>query len=103
MTAKNTRMQLRRLRRTLLGERRRATRRAERGPVMSASRRRARAAAGQVAANSSPGPTSCSSSSILVYVAIMAMRAQRTERELAALQRDVEAARQRDAGAESDA
>ena len=37
---------------------------------------------------------------ILVYVAIMAMRAQRTERELAALQRDVEAARQRDAQTE---
>ncbi len=33
---------------------------------------------------------------ILVYVAIMATRAQRTERELAALQRDVEAARERD-------
>jgi hypothetical protein len=30
---------------------------------------------------------------ILVYVAIMATRAQRTERELAELQRDVEAAR----------
>lgn len=36
---------------------------------------------------------------ILVYVAIMAARAQRTERELAQLQRDVEAARERD-GAE---
>jgi len=30
---------------------------------------------------------------ILIYVAIMATRAQRTERELAELQRDVEAAR----------
>lgn len=30
---------------------------------------------------------------ILVYVAIMAMRSQRIERELAELQRDVEAAR----------
>ncbi len=37
---------------------------------------------------------------ILIYVAIMAIRAQRTERELAALQRDVEAARQRDAQTE---
>jgi uncharacterized membrane protein len=31
---------------------------------------------------------------ILVYVAIMATRAQRTERDLAELQRDVEAARE---------
>ena len=38
---------------------------------------------------------------ILVYVAIMAMRAQRTERELAALQRDVEAARAREAEREA--
>lgn len=38
---------------------------------------------------------------ILVYVAIMAVRAQRTERELAALQRDVEAARERDAEREA--
>jgi hypothetical protein len=30
---------------------------------------------------------------ILIYVAIMAIRAQRTERELSELQRDVEAAR----------
>ncbi len=30
---------------------------------------------------------------ILIYVAIMAMRAQRTERELSELQRDVEAAK----------
>ncbi|MEO8968719.1 MAG: hypothetical protein ABI355_13955 [Solirubrobacteraceae bacterium] len=40
---------------------------------------------------------------ILVYVAIMAMRAQRTERELAALQRDVESARAREAQAEREA
>ncbi len=40
---------------------------------------------------------------ILVYVAIMAMRAQRTERDLAALQRDVEAARERDDQAEREA
>jgi flagellar biosynthesis/type III secretory pathway M-ring protein FliF/YscJ len=33
---------------------------------------------------------------ILVYVGIMAIRAQRTERELAELQRDVEAARARE-------
>lgn len=36
---------------------------------------------------------------ILIYVAIMAVRAQRMEGELAELQRDVEAARQRDAQA----
>ncbi len=40
---------------------------------------------------------------ILVYVAIMAVRAQRTERELAALQRDVESARAREAQAEREA
>ena len=34
---------------------------------------------------------------ILIYVGIMAIRAQRTERELAELQRDVEAARAPDA------
>ena len=33
---------------------------------------------------------------ILVYVAIMAVRSQRIERELSELQRDVEAARQQD-------
>jgi uncharacterized membrane protein len=33
---------------------------------------------------------------ILVYVGIMAIRSQRTERELAELQRDVEAARARE-------
>jgi flagellar biosynthesis/type III secretory pathway M-ring protein FliF/YscJ len=33
---------------------------------------------------------------ILIYVGIMAIRAQRTERELAELQRDVEAARAHD-------
>ena len=40
---------------------------------------------------------------ILVYVAIMAVRAQRPERELATLQRDVEAARARDADKEREA
>ncbi len=40
---------------------------------------------------------------VLVYVAIMASRLQRTERELSELRRDVEASRgERDAGANAD-
>ncbi len=39
---------------------------------------------------------------VLVYVAIMAIRSQRIERELAELQHDVEAARARDADRERD-
>ena len=94
MAAKNARMQVRRLRRTLLGDDAVRRLRKERGPVMSALLTLATApalplhSAGKYVA----GAYIVFVALILIYVAIMARRLTRTERDLAELRREVEAA-----------
>ena len=94
MTTKNTRMQVRRLRRTLLGDDVGATRGPERGAVVSFVLAIAPALPLGKSGKFVAGAYVVFVILILVYVAIIATRAQRTERELAELQRDVEAARE---------
>ena len=90
MAAKSTRMQVRALRRTLLGEDSVAPAEAERGAVMSLVLAAAPALPLHTAGKYVAGAYIVFLALVLVYVAIMASRLARTERELAELRRDVE-------------